>query len=690
MARLLYGATSGDYTMTGGGRVIPNAPVEIWDAIEGGSQITDLTDYDGNPCAVVTSGADGLVRFYGPDGENDNLWMDTRQGSRLLVRPTVLTSTIADGSILDEDIAADADIARTKIAGTALTADSMGVFNVLDYGAAGDGVTDDTAHIQAAITAAVAVGGTVLVPSGTYKITDALTVTGAATITGTGTIHQVTSGKHGFNVSASGVTIDGLTLTGCNTTAVYTYSENAVHAFGPSAAAAISNLTFRDLTISGWGDYGVQLKWVTDYQVVGCTITNVGYAGVSTLSALRGVIADNRIDSIEPGFVGDCYGIALSRWEVDSLVTDPLSSDAVIRGNIISNISWEGIDTHGGQRITIANNVLLDCGRAIAIVGQDASGQVTTWAAKDVAVTGNVIDSLHTDGSIEAGITFAGAPGATGSDPAVDYATGVIANNVIRGHGNQDSGIIGAIQCRNTKGLVISGNVIEEPSPYGVHMHYDNLGFVVTGNTIVDAWSTDLAQPAAIALRSANNKGLVAGNVLRRGTKTATYVNVFGFLNSPGAAGGTDVNYGANDFASATYQVDPSGISLRLTAPLDNTGQIRAAGDVSSPGFSFTDDPDSGFYHYADGQIGLSINGSRDVMFYPNGIQLEDGTNIDVGTTSGTYVGVAANRKLGFWGATPVVQPAANADTSGASLGDLETEVNQLKALLRSIGLMAS
>lgn len=44
---------------------------------------------------------------------------------------------------------------------------------------------------------------------------------------------------------------------------------------------------------------------------------------------------------------------------------------------------------------------------------------------------------------------------------------------------------------------------------------------------------------------------------------------------------------------------------------------------------------------------------------------------------------------VGFYGTTPVTQPAANADTSGASLADLETEVNQLKALLRSVGLMA-
>ena len=44
----------------------------------------------------------------------------------------------------------------------------------------------------------------------------------------------------------------------------------------------------------------------------------------------------------------------------------------------------------------------------------------------------------------------------------------------------------------------------------------------------------------------------------------------------------------------------------------------------------------------------------------------------------------------GFFGADLTSQPAANADTSGATLGDLETEVNQLKAVLRTWGLIDS
>src|SRR6516165_9192496 len=55
-------------------------------------------------------------------------------------------------------------------------ADSTGVFNVLDYGAKGDGTNDDTAAVQKAIDACAAQGGgQVLLPAGTF-LTGALTL----------------------------------------------------------------------------------------------------------------------------------------------------------------------------------------------------------------------------------------------------------------------------------------------------------------------------------------------------------------------------------------------------------------------------------------------------------------------------------------------------------------------------------
>lgn len=200
MARLLYGCTAADYTTTSGGRVVPNAELTVWDAIEGGTQITDLTDYDGNAVATVISEGTGYVRFYGPDGENDNLWLDSGQNARVLVRPTVITADIGDGSILDEDINASAAIARTKIAGTALTAESTGVFSVLDYGADPTGVADSTAAIQAAIDAAAVTGGTVHLPAGDYKITAALEMRAFVSLAGAATGSYDPATTHGTRI----------------------------------------------------------------------------------------------------------------------------------------------------------------------------------------------------------------------------------------------------------------------------------------------------------------------------------------------------------------------------------------------------------------------------------------------------------------------------------------------------------
>jgi hypothetical protein len=63
---------------------------------------------------------------------------------------------------------------------------SGAVFNVLDYGAVGDGVTDSTSAIQSAITAAGVNGGTVWIPTGTYICTSTLTMAKFVYIKGAG------------------------------------------------------------------------------------------------------------------------------------------------------------------------------------------------------------------------------------------------------------------------------------------------------------------------------------------------------------------------------------------------------------------------------------------------------------------------------------------------------------------------
>ena len=73
------------------------------------------------------------------------------------------------------------------------------------------------------------------------------------------------------------------------------------------------------------------------------------------------------------------------------------------------------------------------------------------------------------------------------------------------------------------------------------------------------------------------------------------------------------------------------------------------------------------------------------VLLYLAGIDMQN-TNIVTGTGAGTKFGTATTQKLGFWNATPVVQPSAVADATDATT--VITQLNSLLAKLRTIGII--
>lgn len=100
--------------------------------------------------------------------------------------------------------------------------------NVKDFGATGDGVTDDTAALQAAFTAGG--GGTIYLPAGTYYITSSLPITNSTRILGEnyhwpGTGHSIIRGDDNvtfFDLSAEvqGVIFNGIGFEGTGCTVV--------------------------------------------------------------------------------------------------------------------------------------------------------------------------------------------------------------------------------------------------------------------------------------------------------------------------------------------------------------------------------------------------------------------------------------------------------------------------------------
>lgn len=67
---------------------------------------------------------------------------------------------------------------------TSASLSTMGLYNVLDFGAGSGQADQDTAAFKSALAAAKTVNGTVLVPEGTYLINDTLSMTGKVSLVG--------------------------------------------------------------------------------------------------------------------------------------------------------------------------------------------------------------------------------------------------------------------------------------------------------------------------------------------------------------------------------------------------------------------------------------------------------------------------------------------------------------------------
>jgi hypothetical protein len=67
---------------------------------------------------------------------------------------------------------------------------------------------------------------------------------------------------------------------------------------------------------------------------------------------------------------------------------------------------------------------------------------------------------------------------------------------------------------------------------------------------------------------------------------------------------------------------------------------------------------------------------------------IAEGVNLVLGTATGTQIGTATTQKIGFYGKTPIVQPAIGSATAGATYTSAEQAIlNAVVAAVRALGL---
>ena len=441
--------------------------------------------------------------------------------------------------------------------------------DVRHYGAVGDGVTDDTTAVRAAINAAPA-GSVVYIPSGSYNLATwtVLTVSKRLWIRGDGAGNTILTGTTGnsFISYTENLRVSDLTLTSWSTvldcsavTGVITQVlfENlritsfnrAIYGNGSTASTGIRGFVVRNCHIETGTSYGIFL--------------NVPI--MERVHILQNVIKDVVQRSIDLGG--------------NSLVFADDRGNYVIDGNIVDGCTAVGASAIAvivyGWRATITNNVVKNVSRD-SPTASDCDG-IYTKCRYSVVANNVLVDAGQAEGFIN---IKGGARDETVSQP---YGFSVIVSNnmlvdtqtspTLAGGDRQTSGIKIA-----TSEVLVIGNHVEGLTESGIYTDSDseashpNHNIVIQGNFIK------------------NHRGGAAISVYGRGDRIRVFDNlidtVSNSFDTSGQNFGIDVNkkegsgidithnrvYGITDTGTTPVGISISPGSLSKTVSSVNTG----------------------------------------------------------------------------------------------------------------------
>lgn len=169
------------------------------------------------------------------------------------------------GTSSSPDISANTALATSSTTARSMSRRFADVINVKDFGAVGNGVTDDAAAIQAAITFAATLGAQVFVPSATYVCGSAITLKTGVELLGAGkesSILRFTGGTDGLVMSDAFavVVIRNLKIQTSNAAA-----GKAINFSNKASGAAHCIIDSVEIAYTGSGRWSYGL-WATSFQ----------------------------------------------------------------------------------------------------------------------------------------------------------------------------------------------------------------------------------------------------------------------------------------------------------------------------------------------------------------------------------------------------------------------------------------
>jgi len=331
--------------------------------------------------------------------------------------------------------------------------------SIMDFGAVGDGTTNDSVAIQAAIDAASSAGGgEVFVPAGTYRCKNIImkslvTLRGeyraSALKLALGAVPDDKVISSAAAIPANGCAILNIEVNGDRSTHGYTNNQmNAITIQGNHFDWLIDGCYLHNT-----GGDGVFVSWANDYstqlpeniRVVNCVTENCGRQDISIVHCKDYVIADNicsGVIDLEPGnnYETNRNGAVVGNTAEQinaSVFTGLLADDnnLAITGNSVTTLT-----VYGGNNVTVSGNTI--------------KGSFRYAQSKAITVVGNImrkVESIVSNGQF------------------VDFMA--FSQNTVT---NTDASSA-AITLRNIKDLIADGNVVSASGASSRAVLIDNL-----------------------------------------------------------------------------------------------------------------------------------------------------------------------------------------------------------------------
>jgi hypothetical protein len=380
-----------------------------------------------------------------------------------------------DGSvnITDQLIArASVDTAATALqyftaptlADPGTTGSFSAVFNVKNYGATGNGTTDDTAALQAAINAlSAARHGLLYLPSGTYRIDTLMYLQNLSNfeIRGTGATLMATSAEESVDIGG-----DLLRLDGCSN-----FTLSGLTFDGDSAQRAPSTYP-SSLRLQGCTDFRVDACAFNntvgdaiyvcalspandatashDGLIEGCTINSAYRNGISFIHGSRVAIQSNLIQNVAGALPEDGIDIEANA----GFDNDGANHDLTISNDRFQNIAGSGVGVifaedpynvaiyssqfsnvltgvfNQGINSVVDNNVFNDVSTTQPVPATVGQIYCVSAVGQHVEISGNTFYSLNNVGAINVDQSWIGVPSISDNRCSGLTGTGFDALNV--------------------------------------------------------------------------------------------------------------------------------------------------------------------------------------------------------------------------------------------------------------------